>query len=442
MELVIPVDRLPDSLLSSGLEILAGLCAPSPTDNNLGGTAFMAAYLSPSTSGSPLVEAVVGPSLGALAALPLVSGLAASSSAQSMGGSLAGLPSVSGLLAPSPAQFVGGSSATLAWLSVPPPISSGWGPSGGPVDPGGLSPPLLSSSVNCMGGSGPPSSGTPVHNPYARSSISRHTDPGSLRGGFHPQICPATDGVRTDHTTTATGSVRPSLLARDDIPALEHGQIFPSTRPDGYWHTNNTAARIRRNLAEPPPASARRPDPEEEVYLSPPSCQSSLPSSVSFGEHQSISSAGGYHGGHLSTPLVGGYQGGRSSSSSSCSHGSHGGRLLSIPLSVHPVWSPVSTNYNGLVNEATVDDLSISTSRTLITGGHLAPIPVPSDRFILAPIKSGEDYLQQRDVLLFWLRANGFSTARSDDLLLTDSTSEARLWLAIAIFDQLLCLQS
>ena len=48
VELVVPVDRLPDSLLSSGLEILAGLCAPSPTDNTLGGTAFMAAYLSPS----------------------------------------------------------------------------------------------------------------------------------------------------------------------------------------------------------------------------------------------------------------------------------------------------------------------------------------------------------------------------------------------------------
>ena len=43
---VVPVDRLPDYLLSSGLEILAA--APSPTDIELTGTAFMAAYLSPS----------------------------------------------------------------------------------------------------------------------------------------------------------------------------------------------------------------------------------------------------------------------------------------------------------------------------------------------------------------------------------------------------------
>jgi hypothetical protein len=84
-----------------------------------------------------------------------------------------------------------------------------------------------------------------------------------------------------------------------------------------------------------------------------------------------------------------------------------------------------------------VDDLSVSISRTSIRGEtpgvssmpadasspevSMAPIPVPSDRFTLAPITTGEDYLKQRDVLLFWLRADGFSTARSDELLLTDS---------------------
>jgi hypothetical protein len=39
---IIPVDRLPDHILSSGLELLEGLLAPSPTDS---GTAFLAAYL-------------------------------------------------------------------------------------------------------------------------------------------------------------------------------------------------------------------------------------------------------------------------------------------------------------------------------------------------------------------------------------------------------------
>ena len=45
--LVIPVDHLPDYLLQSGLEIMAGLDVSSPTDANLVGMAFMAAYLSP-----------------------------------------------------------------------------------------------------------------------------------------------------------------------------------------------------------------------------------------------------------------------------------------------------------------------------------------------------------------------------------------------------------
>jgi hypothetical protein len=42
--LVVPVDRLPDHILSLGLELLDGLFAPSPTDSE---TAFMAAYLAP-----------------------------------------------------------------------------------------------------------------------------------------------------------------------------------------------------------------------------------------------------------------------------------------------------------------------------------------------------------------------------------------------------------
>jgi len=47
---VVPVDRLPDYLLSSGLDILAA--APSPTVTELTSMAFMAAYLSPSQPGA------------------------------------------------------------------------------------------------------------------------------------------------------------------------------------------------------------------------------------------------------------------------------------------------------------------------------------------------------------------------------------------------------
>jgi hypothetical protein len=49
------------------------------------------------------------------------------------------------------------------------------------------------------------------------------------------------------------------------------------------------------------------------------------------------------------------------------------------------------------------------------------PIPVPTDRFTFPAIKTGDDYLQTRDLILFWLCSPGFSTARLDELLLTDA---------------------
>ena len=63
VELVVPVDRLPDYLLSSGLDLLASLRAPSPTGNTFGSTAFMAVYLSPLALGAPLVGVSRGPSV-------------------------------------------------------------------------------------------------------------------------------------------------------------------------------------------------------------------------------------------------------------------------------------------------------------------------------------------------------------------------------------------
>ena len=43
------------------------------------------------------------------------------------------------------------------------------------------------------------------------------------------------------------------------------------------------------------------------------------------------------------------------------------------------------------------------------------------DKFTLSPIKLGEDYLKLRDLILFWLRSLGFSTACDDSLLVTDT---------------------
>jgi hypothetical protein len=53
----------------------------------------------------------------------------------------------------------------------------------------------------------------------------------------------------------------------------------------------------------------------------------------------------------------------------------------------------------------------------------VGPTPLPIDQFTLSPIKSSSDYLQIRDLILFWLRSPGFSTGQSDSSLNTDTTN-------------------
>jgi hypothetical protein len=52
-----------------------------------------------------------------------------------------------------------------------------------------------------------------------------------------------------------------------------------------------------------------------------------------------------------------------------------------------------------------------------------APIPLPIDRFTLPVIKNVTENLAACDLILYWLRRPGFSTARSDSVLITDSTN-------------------
>jgi hypothetical protein len=68
----------------------------------------------------------------------------------------------------------------------------------------------------------------------------------------------------------------------------------------------------------------------------------------------------------------------------------------------------------------------------------VGPTPLPIDQFKLPPIKSGSDYLQTWDLILFWLRSPGFSTGCSDSALITDTTNslasqywEGQLWMAV-----------
>jgi hypothetical protein len=51
------------------------------------------------------------------------------------------------------------------------------------------------------------------------------------------------------------------------------------------------------------------------------------------------------------------------------------------------------------------------------------PIPLPVNRFTLPPIKNSISYLAACNLILYWLHCHGFSTARSDLALITDSTN-------------------
>ena len=57
------------------------------------------------------------------------------------------------------------------------------------------------------------------------------------------------------------------------------------------------------------------------------------------------------------------------------------------------------------------------------------PIPLPVDRFTLPPIKTTDDYLAAWDLIMYWLRRPGFSTAGSDGALVTDSRVRKKLGL-------------
>jgi hypothetical protein len=77
---VVNIDCLSDYLLNSGLEILAGWAAPSPTNAALAGTAFMASYLSPSSSGVG-TSGPLGPSSSSVRPMGGLSSLSARASA-------------------------------------------------------------------------------------------------------------------------------------------------------------------------------------------------------------------------------------------------------------------------------------------------------------------------------------------------------------------------
>ena len=268
---VVPVDRLPDHILSSGLELLDGLFAPSPTDL---GTAFMAAYLASPPLATPQLPSgnrSVASGLGSTRGVGSVMGgvgVHVQSSAQPLGGpGVPGAPSApfvglpgrrpdphDGVMAPGHFHSDLGIPTSLGDIGVHPGVSG--------LDMGGLGVPFAQGqSQSVMGGTGVP----------AGASVSHGGNVGC----------------------------RPDL--DEGVPSPAHPYHASGPRP---------LASPRSLCGSPVPSSVA-------VSASHPSRRgASLLSSVSF------SGCSGDHSGARSS--VGGYQGGRSSSLSS---GPRGGTL-------------------------------------------------------------------------------------------------------------------
>jgi hypothetical protein len=142
-------------------------------------------------------------------------------------------------------------------------------------------------------------------------------------------------------------------------------------------------------------------------------CGSSLSFSVSFSGH-----SGGRSGQRSVGPLLfNGYHGGHSLSWSYGHRGGPGGRLSSS--SSGPASSSPSPTHNGGSGGSISDKSNWAASS--MDDISISQIPLPADKFTLPPIKTGDDYLKARNLVLFWLHCPGFYMARQDSALVTDA---------------------
>ena len=196
-------------------------------------------------------------------------------------------------------------------------------------------------------------------------------------------------------------------------------------RSRSSFHPASPSSRSVTHLSPTTPSRGdahRRPDPEpcEHVVTRVPSYGSGrapfigsprrVPSSVGYGgrpgghEADSVSSSPSSYG---RPPHLGGGSNSSDYQQSSSKNSSFWGGDLSVSsASVHNVPSPT--------RGASVPSL------TPLATPPPDPIPLPIDRFTLPPIKTTDDYLAARDLIFYWLRRPGFSSARSDGALATD----------------------
>ena len=345
---VVPVDRLPDHILSLGWELLEGLFAPLPTDSR---TSFMAAYLAspplvtPShASGVRSVASGNGSARGVGSVMGGV-GVNVLASAPTMGG-----PGVPG----------GASNQAVA-------LSSRWpDPNYGVPAPGQPHPEL--GVPPSWGGVGV-HTGVPILNMGGRGA---HVVAGFSRSGMGGPGVPG--GASVSHG----GSFGRWLDPDEGVPTPAF-----SYHASGFSHASASPC---SHHGSPVPSlvagSASHPS----------HCSTSLPSSVS---------CLGYSGDHLvALSSVGGYQGERSSSSSSGPLGGARGRLsssvYSFPSALLHWGSKSSVGEESDWAESTSDDVLLSL------------ILLPANWFTLSPIKSGEDYLKSWDLILSGSGLPGF----------------------------------
>ena len=236
--------------------------------------------------------------------------------------------------------------------------------------------------------------------------------------------------------------------------------VLSSTRSGGSeaggrscsFHPASSSSRSVNHSSHPTASregAYRRPDPDP--------CEQVFTRAPSYGSGRVTS----YHGSPRQVPSLVGY-GGRPggqdvgsvlSSSSSYGRTPHlGGGSISVGSPLHsnsPTRSEIfngggsdssdyqqSSSKNSLFwgGSSSVSSESVHNVPSTIRGASVAslaplampppdPIPLPVDRFTLPSIKTSDDYLAARDLIMYWLRHPGFSTARSDGALITDPTN-------------------
>jgi hypothetical protein len=415
---IIPIDHLPDHILSLSLELMEGLFAPSPVEDILG-TLFITAYL----SSPPPVDTSSGASLqgprssgGPSSTSPLTRGIGFGG--QPMGGvpQTQGLVSVGGLPKPWPLGGFCPASSSVGGTGV-----NGLTLGGVPHTSGqaGLVPSLASSFIWS-----PPSHRFLISHVegVSVSSLGPSSPCGFVLASQH--VHHGDFGILGVVLGSATSSVRVTPTPAPPPQPQQRHFAHASSSSVVWW----LLAHLRRLHCGP------------VLGVNPPfhgcpktDSQWSALQRIIWGAYVSSGQCldEGYHGGHLLSSSSAKSLGPASSPSSTFRHGGESnssaydaldwGASLADDQSPFTMSSPLppcplAPSAHGLSPHPEGPPPSPSLVPVLAT-----PIPLPVDHFTLPPIDSSNNYLCFHDLILFWLCSPSFSIACDESLLITDS---------------------